>query len=111
MFGGIKDSLASSAAKALLGGRVERYGKLLDLRIRSRDKTISAVLLLAGDSEELRLEITRYRVIASGGDHALVIEEVTASRDWLRLLLEDFVVGKPVPIPSVATMALGSPEA
>jgi hypothetical protein len=111
MFGGIKDSLASSAAKAMLAGRVERYGRLLDLRIRSREKTIGAVLMLAGESDEVRIEVTRYRIIASGGEHALVIESITASREWLQLMLEDFLVGKPIPVPSVATLALGGPEA
>jgi hypothetical protein len=111
MFGGIKDSLASSAAKAMLGGRIERYGKLLDLRIRSREKTMGAVMLMAGEADEVRIEITRYRIVAGGGQHALVIEGVTASREWLQLLLEDFVVGKPIPIPSVATIALGAAEA
>jgi hypothetical protein len=50
-------------------------------------------------------------MIASGGEHALVIESITTSREWLQLLLEDFLVGKPIPVPSVATMALGGPEA
>lgn len=111
MFGGIKDSLASSAAKAMLAGRIERYGRLLDLRIRSREKTIGAVLMLAGESDEVRIEVTRYRIIASGGEHALVVESITASREWLQLLLEDFLIGKPIPVPSVATLALGGPEA
>jgi hypothetical protein len=111
MFGGIKDSLASSAAKALIGGRIERYGRLVELRIRSREKTIGAVLQLAGEADEVRIEVTRYRVVGSGGDHALVLESITVSREWLQLLLEDFVVGKPIPIPSMATIALGGPEA
>jgi hypothetical protein len=111
MFGGIKDSLASSAAKAMLAGRIERYGRLLDLRIRSREKTIGAVLMLAGESEEVRIEVTRYRVVASGGEHTLVIEGIATSREWLQLLLEDFLLGQPIPVPSVATLALGGSEA
>ncbi len=110
MFGSIKDSLASGAAKALLAGRIERYGRLLDLRIRSREKTLSAVIQLAGESEEVRIEVGRYRVTGASGSFALVIEEVAASREWLQLLLEDFLVGKPLPLPNLATLALGGPE-
>lgn len=109
MFGGIKDSLASGAAKALLAGRIERYGRLLDLRIRSREKTLSAVIQLAGEAEEVRIEVGRYRVTGESGNFALVIEEISASREWLQFLLEDFLVGKPLPLPGVATLALGSP--
>jgi hypothetical protein len=111
MFGSIKDSLASGAAKALLAGRIERYGRLLDLRIRSRAKTLSAVIQLAGETEEVRIEVGRYQVTGESGNFVLVIEEVTASREWLQLLLEDFLVGKPLPVPGVAILALGGPGA
>jgi hypothetical protein len=107
MFGGMKDSLASGAAKALLAGRIERYGRLLDLRIRSREKTMSAVILLAGESEELRIEVGRYRVVEDGGKSALIIEQLSASREWLQLLLEDLLVGRPLTLPKLATLAFG----
>lgn len=110
MFGSFKDSLASSAAKSLLAGRIERYGRLIELRIRSREKTIWVEILLAGEVEELKIEVERYRVTGVAGSHAVVIERIRASRQWVQLLLEDFVVGKPIPIPSVALVALGGSE-
>jgi hypothetical protein len=110
MFGNLKDSLASKAAKSLLGARIERYGRLTDLRIRSREKTISAEILLAGESQEVTIEVVRYRVTGSGGEYALVIESIRASREWLQLVLEDFLVGNPLPIPPLALVALGGPE-
>ena len=111
MLGALKDSLASRAAKSLLAGRIERYGQLTELRIRSKEKMLLVQVLLAGEAEEIRIEVGRYRIMpAEGGKIALVIESITASREWLQLLLEDFVVGQPIPIPSVASMALGKPE-
>jgi len=110
MLGNIKDSLASSAAKSLLGGRIERYGRLTELRIRSKEKTLSVEVLLTGEPDEIRVEIGRYRVTSSGGSHAIVVESVTASREWLQLVLEDVLVGKPIPIPSIAIVALGGPD-
>jgi hypothetical protein len=110
MFGSFKDSLASSAAKSLLAGRIERYGRLTELRIRSREKTIRVEMILAGEVEELKIEVERYRVTGAAGAHALVIERILASRHWVQLLLEDFVVGKPIPIPSIALVALGGSE-
>jgi hypothetical protein len=107
MFGGIKDSVASGAAKALLAGRVERYGRLLDLRIHSRERTLAASVLLAGESEEIRLEVGRYRISGARGQHVLVIERISASREWLQLALEDFLIDRPIPIPSLALLALG----
>ena len=49
MFSGLKDSLTSSAARSLLASRLDRYAKLTDLRISSREKTISAELVLEGE--------------------------------------------------------------
>lgn len=112
MLGALKDNLASLAAKSMLAGRMERYGQLTDLRIRSKEKMLSVEVLLAGEAQEIRIEVGRYRITtAESGKIALVIESITASREWLQLLLEDFVVGQPIPIPSVASMALGKPEA
>ena len=110
MFGNLKDSLASSAAKSLLSGRIERYGRLTELRIRSREKTIRVEMLLSGETEDLKIEVERYRVTGMAGAHVLVIERIRASRQWVQLLLEDFVVGVPIPIPSVALVALGGSE-
>ena len=110
MFGNLKDSLASSAVKSLLAGRLERYGRLTELRIQSREKTIVLELMLAGERDELRVEVGRYRIIGSAGAHSIIIENIRASREWLQLALEDFLVGKPLPIPSVALVALGGSD-
>lgn len=110
MFNALKDSLSSSAAKSLLASRVERYGKLTDLRIRSREKTISAELLLEGDAVPVVIEIGRYRITGKSGEHAVVVESISASRPWLQNLLEDLLVDRPLPVPSIVLLALGKPE-
>jgi hypothetical protein len=111
MFNGIKDSLTSTAAKSLLGSRMDRYGKLIDLRIRSREKTIAAELLLEGEEVPVMIRIGRYRVVGKPGEHAVVVEDVSASRAWLQNLLQDLLVEKPLPVPSILLLALGKPDA
>ncbi|MCW1887404.1 hypothetical protein OKA04_21885 [Luteolibacter flavescens] len=112
MLASLKDNLASAAAKNLLSGKMERYGQVLDLRIRSKEKTLALEIMLTGESSEIRVEVGSYRIVAGeGGKLLLVVETVTASREWLQLVLEDFVVGQPIPIPAVASMALGKPDA
>ena len=68
-------------------------------------------MVVSGETEDLKIEVERYRVTGMAGAHLLVIERIRASRQWVQLLLEDFVVGKPIPIPSVALVALGGSEA
>jgi hypothetical protein len=110
MFTGLKDSLASSAAKSLLASRLDRYAKLTDLRISSREKTITAELMLEGEEVPVAIRVGRYRVTGKSGDHALVVESISASRPWLQNLLQDLLLEKPLPVPSIVLIALGRPE-
>ena len=110
MFSGLKDSLTSTAAKSLLASRLDRYAKLTDLRISSREKTISAELVLEGEEVPVAIQIGRYRVIGKSGDHALVVESISASRPWLQNLLQDLLVEKPLQVPSIVLIALGRSE-
>ena len=110
MFTGIKDSLTSSAAKSMLASRLDRYGKLTDLEISSREKTIRAEILLDGEDEPVVIQVERYRIVGKSGGYALVVESVTASRTWLRNLLQDLLLEKPLPVPAMVLLALGKPE-
>jgi len=110
MFGGIKDSLASSAAKSFIASRIARYGKLTELRIRSRERTIFTEVVLEGEAEPVRIEIGRYRIVMKDGESMLVVDEVRASRAWLDNLFQDLLVGRELPVPSVALIALGAAE-
>ena len=110
MFTGIKDSLTSSAARALIASRLARYGNLTELKIRSQERTIRAEILLEGESEPVVLQVERYRVISKDGENAVVVEAVTASRVWLANLLQDLLVEKSSPVPSVVLLALGKAE-
>jgi hypothetical protein len=102
--------MASGAVKSLLGGRIERYGRLLDLRIHSRARSLSAVVLLAGEREEIAVEVGKYRIVGERGAHGVIVERASASREWIQMLLEDFVIGRRFPIPSLALLALGGVE-
>jgi hypothetical protein len=110
MFSGLKDSLTSTAAKSLLASRLDRYAKLTDLRISSREKTISAELVLEGEEVPVAIQIGRYRVIGNSGDHSLVVESISASRPWLQNLLQDLLLEKPLQVPSIVLIALGKSE-
>lgn len=110
MFSGIKDSLASTAAKSLLASRMERYGKITDLRISSREKSIAVELQLIGEELPVSIHVERYRITGKSGEYSLIVERVTASRPWLQNLLQDLLLDKPVSVPSIILIALGKPE-
>jgi hypothetical protein len=110
MFGGIKDSLSSAAAKSLLASRLDRYVNLTELKIRSRDRTISAELILEGEEVPITILIESYRIAGVSGAHTLTVEKLTTSKAWLQNLLDDLIVGKPLPVPSIVLLALGKSE-
>jgi len=110
--GNLKDSLAATAAKKMLEGKIERYGRILELRLRSKARMIYLEVMLTGEASPVCIDIGRYSVRSGGpdGKYLLVVEEVSASREWLQLVLRDFLIGQPIPIPSVALIALGGVE-
>lgn len=110
MFSGIRDSLSSSALKSLLASRISRYGKLTDLRIRSKDRTIRLELQLEGEQTAITIEVESYRIFDDNGTLLLTVERARASRPWLERVIEDFVVGRPFPVPSMALFVLGGSE-
>lgn len=110
MFTGIKDSLASTAARSLIASRLGRYGKLTELKIRSQERTIRAEFLLEGEEEPVVIQVERYRITRKDGENLAVVEDVSASRAWLENLLKDLVVEKPLPVPPVVLLALGKSE-
>ena len=109
MFGGLKDTLASAAARSLLASRIERYGKLTELHLDSKARTITAEVVLEGDAEPVAVHVGRYRIAGEAGTHTVTIEELEVSRPWLKNLLEDVLLGKPLPVPSLLLVALGKP--
>ena len=110
MFRELKDSFASGLAKSMIASKVERYGKLTDLHIHSSEKSISAEIQLEGEVEPIRIDIGKYRIVKSGEGYALVTESVTASRGWVKNLLEDLLVEKEIQVPAMALLALGKAE-
>lgn len=106
--GNLKDSLAATAARKLLEGKIERYGRILELRLRSKARMIYLEVMLTGEATPICIDISRYAIRhGSDGKPALVVEEVSASREWLQLVLRDFLVGQLIPVPTMALMALG----
>jgi hypothetical protein len=110
MLSDIKDTLASTAVKSLLASRMQRYGKLTDLRICSHEKTINSEFELLGEESPVSIKIERYRIIRKPGGYKLIVEQVSTPRPWLQNLMQDFLVDKPLSVPSSILFALGKPE-
>ncbi len=106
MFTAAKDSMTSSAARAFVNQRIERYGKLDEFRIDSRMKTVTATVALHGESEPITVRVGKYAVEESGGKKYLRVSDCTCNRPWLQNLLIDFAEKRRVELPAWASAAL-----
>lgn len=78
---------------------IKEYGKMLTLEIDPEKKKIQLEVLLNGETESLHVSVGRYECIANNGDSRLMLKEITTSRQWLNVLLENkFPEGLLIPI-------------
>ncbi len=102
-FAGISDRLTGSwTTKAALNSRIEEYGQMLDLKIDSEKKQITAKILLNGEKEPFRIAVDGYELWKDGDKAFLRINSAGADRQWLNTLLKNYVSGKSFPIPAEA---------
>ena len=94
-----KDDSISFVLEKVLRSRLEKYGQVLDFKLDTRRNSIGVKLLLKGEAEPLTVIVEEYELVADRGSTALVIKRATASREWIRLLAEEFLPGVRLPIP------------
>jgi hypothetical protein len=106
MFNAAKDALTSRAAQAWANQLIARYGKVQDLRIDSRQKTLEVSCLLDGESTPVVLKIENYVVEIEGDKRFIRARQFTCSRPWLQNLLTDHGHRPRLELPAWAAAAL-----
>ncbi len=106
MFNAAKDALASKAAQAWANGLIARYGKVQDLKIDSRRKTLELSCRLDGESVPITIRIENYRIETVGEKAFVCAADFKCTRPWLQTLLMDFGPRQRVELPGWAIAAL-----
>ena len=102
LFQRTKDATVGIAARAAINSKLRGIGEVTELKIDTHDKTILAQLNLIGENEPVVVRVTEYRLHTGNGGPRVTIEGATASREWLTVVLRQFVIGKTFPIPAKA---------
>jgi hypothetical protein len=89
MFNAAKDALASQAAKAWANNLISRYGKVEDLKIDSRRKSVEVCCALDGESSPITIKIENYQVESEGDKKFVRATQFSCSRPWLQNVLAD----------------------
>jgi len=90
MFTAAKDALASRAAQIWANKLIARYGKVEDLRIDSRRKTVEASCWLEGEATPITIRIENYVVESELGKRFIRATDFHCTRPWLQKYLTDF---------------------
>src|SRR5262245_44160150 len=113
MFSSIKDALGSLKGKsaeytiaAFLNQKIQGFGEVKKLQISLSDKTAQIELELKGEREQVWVRVNSFDLTKENGKDWIIVKSVTASREWIGLALERYVVGRRFEIPASAAWVL-----
>ncbi len=101
-----KGSAVSLAGKQFLSSYLQKYGKMLNFSVHPETKKIYAEILLKGEDTPIKLNLDGYEIGGPADRPTLLVAKVGASREWLEVVLKEFVEGKPIELPPKAAPLL-----
>lgn len=106
MFTAAKDALTSRAAQSWVNNLIARYGKLQDLTIDTRRKTVAVTCLLDGEATPITIRIDNYVVETAGEKKFIRATGFSCTRPWLQNVLTDHGPRQRIELPPWAAAAL-----
>jgi hypothetical protein len=103
---GLKDKGVSATAKLALSLYCKPYGEVRELRLDSRNKNLTIVLLLNGEQEPVEIMVRDYHVTKQGDQDMLVAGCIETSRQWLTTVAVTYLQGRSIPISPELAMGL-----
>lgn len=79
---------------------------MLNLSIDSRSKSLRLEILPKGETEPITIVLEQYELLSGPDGTFLVVHRATASREWISLLLGDFLPGRRIRLPEKYAAAL-----
>jgi len=106
MLNAAKDAFSSKAAQTWANSLIARYGKVQNVKIDSRRKTIEVSCLLDGEPTPITIKIENYVVEMEGDTKFIRAANFSCTRPWLQNLLTDFGPKQRIELPPLAAIAL-----
>jgi hypothetical protein len=94
-----KDKAVSLALEKLVQRRAERFWKILNLRLDSKNKELHLEILLKGESKPIEIHVKHYEIISTGDRHFVIADDIDISREWMKTLALEYIGAKPFEIP------------
>ena len=97
-----KDGLVAVGAKDRFNQLIRPYGKVLDFRLNTQERTVFAVFRLKGEVDALQFWIHEYQLVENKKGETFVVvngKDIETSREWLTKLIGDQLGRQKVLIP------------
>jgi hypothetical protein len=101
-----KDATVGFAARVAINAKLRGIGEMTELAIDTKNKRVRVRVELVGEDEPIEIDITKYHLRSTGRGAEVTIEGATASREWLNVALQQFVIGQSFPVPAKAEALL-----
>ena len=82
-----------------LNHKLKGIGRMLNLKIDPKTKSIDLSVLLIGEPEQLEISIKSYELIKKNDKNMIKLGDVETSKTWLNIIIDEFVKGNEVEIP------------
>lgn len=100
---GGRDRMTAGGLRLLLNMKLERYAHVDRLELDSQAKTVQLTLRLKGEEERpVLFAVDGYELFERNGAWWLKVLVARCERPWLQNALEDFVIGRELPVPEKA---------
>jgi hypothetical protein len=97
-----KDAALALMIRRLLNARLEAYGEVTELSLDTGRRRARIRMDLRGEAIPIEIEVRKYEIDHVSGGDTLTIVEVIASREWVTVALQQFVVGRRFHLPANA---------
>jgi len=94
------------SVRVAINTKLRSFGEMTELFIDTKKKRVRVRMELLGENEPIDVDILRYSLKERSETTYITIEEVTSSREWLTVALQEFVVGQDLAIPAKAGVVL-----
>lgn len=94
-----KDLATSGIIKRIANHYIKDYGEMLNFKIDSENNILSLEVLLKGEVSPISVELKDYEFIFEEGENYITFNDVSASREWIDVLVKTLIEKKGGRIP------------
>ena len=86
-----KDRAVEVAVRLWFNQTHKHYGHMTGIQIDSTARTVHIDLDLKGETAPLTIDVKSYTLSAGSGEATIELGEIVTSREWMNLLIADFL--------------------